>query len=278
MAVEIDQFMCRSDNFGVLVHDDESGRTLLIDAPEEAPILAAIERTGWRPTALLITHHHGDHVEANLALKQKFGLTIVGPTAEAAKIPGIDQDGRRRATAMPFGAETIAVIDTPGHTAGHISYIFPQVGVAFAADTLFAIGCGRLLECKPPVMFHRWRSWPALPLETKVYCGHEYTQANARFALTVDPDQLRAEGARGRDRRGCAPTASRRCRPPSARNWRPTRSCAGTTRRSAAISAWRRPATSRCLPRSASARTPSEPMHPDEIIALFGMQPHPEGG
>jgi hydroxyacylglutathione hydrolase len=205
MAVRVEQFMCRTDNFGALVHDDDSGRTLLVDAPQEAPILEAIERTGWKPDLLIITHHHGDHVEANLALKQRYNLTIVGPKAEASKIPGIDQTVGEGDT-IPFGSEAIAVLETPGHTAGHVSYLFPRSGVLFAADTLFAIGCGRLLECKPPVMFESLKRLAALPLETTVYCGHEYTQANARFALTVDPtnsalkeraakiDRLRADG------------------------------------------------------------------------------------
>jgi len=186
MALVVDQFMCRSDNFGVLVHDDESGRTLLIDAPEERPILAAIDRTGWKPDLLLITHHHADHVEANLALKQRFNLTIVGPKKEAAKIPGIDETVAEGNT-IPFGRHAIKVLETPGHTAGHVSYYIPDEGLLFAADTLFAIGCGRLLECKPPAMFDSLKRLAALPLETKVYCGHEYTLSNARFALSVDP-------------------------------------------------------------------------------------------
>jgi hydroxyacylglutathione hydrolase len=205
MAVRVEQFMCRTDNFGALVHDDQSGRTLLVDAPQEPPILEAIERTGWKPDLLIITHHHGDHVEANLALKERFKLTIVGPKAEAAKIPGIGKTVHEGDT-IPFGSEMITVMETPGHTAGHVSYLFPDSGIVFAADTLFAIGCGRLLECKPPVMFASLKRLAALPLETKVYCGHEYTQANARFALTVDPtnsalkeraaevDKLRAAG------------------------------------------------------------------------------------
>lgn len=186
MALVVDQFMCRSDNFGVLVHDDESGRTLLVDAPEAQPILAAIERTGWKPDLLLITHHHADHVEANLALKQRFNLTIVGPKKEASKIPGIDETVEEGNT-IPFGRHAIKVLETPGHTAGHVSYYIPDEGLLFAADTLFAIGCGRLLECKPPVMFESLTRLAALPLETKVYCGHEYTLSNARFALSVDP-------------------------------------------------------------------------------------------
>jgi len=205
MTIKIDQFMCREDNFGVLIHDPESGQTALIDAPQEAPILAAVERTGWKPSLLLITHHHADHVEANLALKKRFSLKIVGPEAEKAKIPGIDEtvgEGSR----VPFGGEQAEVIFTPGHTAGHVSYHFPQSKLLFSADTLFALGCGRLLECAAPVMYESLRNLAALPPETAVYCGHEYTLANARFALTVDPanktlqerakriEALRAEG------------------------------------------------------------------------------------
>ena len=186
MMLQIDQFMCRSDNFGVLVHDPKSGETALIDAPEEAAILAAIERTGWKPTHILTTHHHGDHVEANLALKQRFGLTIVGPAAESAKIPGIDRTVADGDT-FAFGGETVRVIATPGHTLGHVTYYLPKAGVAFAGDTLFALGCGRLFEAKAPVMYDSLKKLAALPLETKVYCGHEYTLSNARFALSVDP-------------------------------------------------------------------------------------------
>ena len=187
MAVQIEQFMCRSDNFGVLMHDPETGDTALIDAPEEKPILEAIERTGWTPRLLLITHHHADHVEANLALKKRFGLKIIGPEAEKDKIPGID-DTVRGGSTIGFGNEEIEVIDTPGHTAGHVSYYLPQSGVVFAADTLFALGCGRLLEETPAVMYESLKKLSDLPPDTVVYCGHEYTLSNARFALTVDPD------------------------------------------------------------------------------------------
>ncbi|MEP9399254.1 hydroxyacylglutathione hydrolase [Mesorhizobium sp. KR2-14] len=205
MTLEFEQFMCRSDNFGVLVHDAASGQTALIDAPEEASILAAVQRTGWKPTMILTTHHHGDHVEANLALKQRFGLRIVGPQAEAEKIPGIDHGVEEGAT-IPFGGHLVYVISTPGHTAGHVSYYIPTANVVFTADTLFALGCGRLFERPAAVMLESLRKLAALPPETKVFCGHEYTQANARFALTIDPtnsalkeraariDRLRAEG------------------------------------------------------------------------------------
>src|SRR5690606_36980088 len=117
MTIEIDQFMCRSDNFGVLAHDPATGETALIDAPEEAPILAAVMRTGWTPTVILTTHHHADHVDANLALKQRFALRIVGPEAEKSKIPGIGATVGQ-GSVLPFGNERIEVISTPGHTAG----------------------------------------------------------------------------------------------------------------------------------------------------------------
>ena len=186
MPVEIEQFMCRSDNFGVLMHDPESGQTALIDAPEERPILEAVERTGWTPTMILTTHHHVDHVEANLALKERFGLTIVGPKAEADRIPGIDRTLVEGDT-VQFGSHAISVIETPGHTNGHISYFLPDAKVAFTADTLFALGCGRLLEGSPAMMLASLRKLAELPLDTVVYCGHEYTLSNARFAVTVDP-------------------------------------------------------------------------------------------
>jgi len=187
MALEIEQFMCHSDNFGILARNPETGEAFLVDAPEEGPILAAIERTGWTPATLLITHHHGDHVEANLALKERFGLTIIGPEAEKAKIPGIDLTVRGGDMIKVAGL-AVRVIDTPGHTLGHVSYHFQKEQVVFAADTLFSLGCGRLLEGTPAQMVASLSKLAALPPQTQVYCGHEYTQSNARFALTVDPD------------------------------------------------------------------------------------------
>jgi len=186
MPVEIHQFTCRSDNFGVLVRDSASGAVALIDAPEESTILAATEKTGWTPTVILTTHHHVDHVEANLALKERFGLRIVGPEAEKAKIPGID-DTVREGSVYKLGNESVHVIETPGHTAGHVSFHLPASKVAFTADTLFALGCGRIFEGTPPMMYASLLKLAALPAETVVYCGHEYTETNVRFALTVDP-------------------------------------------------------------------------------------------
>ncbi|GAB5506149.1 MAG: hydroxyacylglutathione hydrolase [Rhizobiaceae bacterium] len=186
MTLEIEQFTCREDNFGILARNTETGTVFLVDAPEEAAIMRAIERTGWKPNVLLITHHHPDHVEGNLALKERFGLVIIGPEAEKAKIPGIDRTVKDGET-IDVAGEPARVISTPGHTAGHVSYYFPDSGVAFTADTLFALGCGRLFEGSPADMLGSMRKLAELPLDTTVYFGHEYTLGNARFALTVDP-------------------------------------------------------------------------------------------
>lgn len=197
MLVDVELFTCHSDNFGVLARDRETGAAMLVDAPEEAPILEAIGRTGWKPSLLLVTHHHHDHVEANLALKRRFGLRIVGPEAEADKIPGIDETVRE-GDALALGSQEIRVIETPGHTAGHVCYHLPAAGIVFTADTLFALGCGRLFEAPPETMFASLGKLAALPGQTAVYCGHEYTLSNARFALSVDPgnERLKARAAR----------------------------------------------------------------------------------
>ncbi len=186
-ALQIEQFSCRSDNYGVLIHDPETGATASIDAPEEGPILDALKRTGWSLSHVLVTHHHFDHVEANMALKKAFGATIIGPKNEKNEIPGIDQrvgEGDE----FQFGSYTVKVIETPGHTLDHISYYLPQAMTAFTADTLFALGCGRVFEGTPVQMHQSLQKLSALPEETTIYCGHEYTKANADFAVTVDPE------------------------------------------------------------------------------------------
>jgi len=183
--LEIDLFPCRSDNFGVLLHDPVSGATASIDAPEEKPILDALARRGWTLTHILTTHHHGDHVEANLALKQRFGATIIGPKRET--IPGIDRKVDE-GDVFEFAGRRVEVIATPGHTLGHICFYLPEEKLLFAADTLFALGCGRVFEGTPAQMWGSLEKLTALPDETTVYFGHEYTLSNARFAKTVDPD------------------------------------------------------------------------------------------
>ena len=185
--LDIEQFICRSDNYGVLIHDPASNCTAAIDAPDALAIEAALRRRGWTLDFIFTTHHHFDHVDGNLALKEKFGLTIIGPEAEKDKIPGIDRTVRDGDT-FPFGQFMVNVIATPGHTAGEVSFHIPDAKVVFTGDTLFALGCGRLFEGTPAMMLESLRRLAALPGDTAVYCGHEYTEGNARFALTIDPE------------------------------------------------------------------------------------------
>jgi hydroxyacylglutathione hydrolase len=203
--LDIHQFPCLSDNYGVLIRDAEAGVTAAIDAPDANQVAAALEEKGWRLTHILTTHHHGDHTAGNLALKADTKCTIIGPRGEAAKVPGIDKQVGEGDT-FKFGSFEVRVLDTPGHTAGHITYLIPSAGVAFVGDTLFAIGCGRVIEGNAQMMWNSLQKLMALPKETQVYCGHEYTQSNAKFALTIEPenaalvkrakevDQLRAAG------------------------------------------------------------------------------------
>jgi hydroxyacylglutathione hydrolase len=187
MPLEIHQFPCRSDNFGVLIHDPERGITASIDAPETAAVRDALRQKGWKLSYILTTHHHGDHTEGNLPLKQETGCVIIGPKAEAAKIPGLDTavaDG----DAFRLGSHQVRVLDTPGHTNGHISYHIPSANVAFVGDTLFAIGCGRVIEGTMEMMWASLQKLAALSGTTQIYCGHEYTLANAKFALTIEPE------------------------------------------------------------------------------------------
>jgi len=185
----IEQFICRTDNYAVLVHDEASGETAAIDAPDAAAILERLSRRGWQLGMLLNTHHHFDHVGGNLALKEATGCVIVGPAAEAARIPGI---GRRvgEGDRVAVGAAEFEVIETPGHTAGHISYWSAGEEIVFAGDTLFSLGCGRMFEGTPEVMWHSLQKLARLPRGTRLYCGHEYTETNGRFAITVEPNNL----------------------------------------------------------------------------------------
>jgi hydroxyacylglutathione hydrolase len=189
-------FLCRKDNYGVLVHDPASGATAAIDAPEAAPIEAALTASGWKLSDILITHHHSDHTDGIRALKQRHGARVVGPRDEAAKIPAVDAtagDG----DSVTVGTLTARVIGTPGHTLGQINYFFPTAKLLFAGDTLFSIGCGRVIEGTPDMMWQTLLKLRALPDDTQLYCGHEYTEANVRFALTIEPDNeaLKARAA-----------------------------------------------------------------------------------
>jgi hydroxyacylglutathione hydrolase len=187
MAITIVAFRCRSDNYGVLIHDGARGVTAAIDAPDADAIRDEVDRRGWRLHLIFTTHHHGDHVAGNIALKERYGATIVGPAKEAAKIPGIDglvDDG----AVIEFADREIRVMATPGHTLGHVAYYLADENVVFVGDTLFAMGCGRLFEGTAEMMWASLARLAALPETTEVYCGHDYAAANARFALTIEPD------------------------------------------------------------------------------------------
>lgn len=187
MALEICQFLCRTDNFGVLVHDPETGATAAIDAPDAVPILAALAKENWALTDIFVTHHHADHVQGIPGLKAAFpDARVTGPARESAQIGDLDRavdDGDE----VSVGRHVAKVLAVPGHTLGHIAYWFAQDSLLFAGDTLFAMGCGRAFEAPPAVLYQSLMKLAALPRNTRVYCGHEYTLANARFARSIEP-------------------------------------------------------------------------------------------
>ncbi len=185
-TLRIHQIPCLQDNYGYLIHAPQSGLTAAIDTPDADAILQALRDTGWRLDYILNTHHHADHAGGNLALKAATGCRIVGARADASRIPGIDirlADGDQ----FDFGGHIARVVETPGHTVGHICYVFDADRAAFVGDTLFSLGCGRLFEGTPAQMWHSLQQLMALPPDTRVYCAHEYTANNGRFALTVEP-------------------------------------------------------------------------------------------
>jgi len=185
--LEIVQIPVLSDNYVYLLHEPDSGDTAVVDPAVAEPVLAELGRRGWRLTHLFNTHHHWDHVGANLELKQATGCQIVGFRDDAARIPGIDMkvgegDGFR------LGSSRALILEVPGHTRGHIAWWFEEEQAVFCGDTLFALGCGRLFEGTADQMWHSLGKLRELPDNTRVYCAHEYTLTNARFALTIEPD------------------------------------------------------------------------------------------
>jgi hydroxyacylglutathione hydrolase len=187
MAADIRIFTCLTDNFGYLVHDAATHATASIDAPEAGPIIRALEREGWRLTDILITHHHGDHVGGVAELKRKYGCRVVGPRDKTAVIANVDLRVGN-GDVVKVGNLSARVLETPGHTLDHIAYVFDSEKALFAADTLFSIGCGRVFEGNYPIMWDSLLKLRALPDDFRLYCGHEYTASNVRFALTVEPD------------------------------------------------------------------------------------------
>jgi hydroxyacylglutathione hydrolase len=185
--LEVEQIPVLSDNYVYLVHEPARGVTGVVDPAVAEPVLERLKAKGWKLDWILSTHHHADHTGGNLELKKATGCRIAGPIKDARRIPGIDvelAEGDR----FELGEAEAEIFETPGHTSGHISYWFPQSKALFCADTLFSLGCGRLFEGTPAQMWSSLSKFAPLPDDAIVYCGHEYTQSNARFALSVDPD------------------------------------------------------------------------------------------
>jgi hydroxyacylglutathione hydrolase len=186
VPILIDIFPARSDNYGYLVHDVATGKTAAIDAPDAKAIKDAVERRGWTLSEVFITHHHTDHTEAIPILKRDLGVTVTGPAAEESNILGLDVLVGPGDT-VKLGDSEFTVFETPGHTLGHIVYFEPTGRHLFSADALFSLGVGRMFEGQPGPMWAGLEQLKELPDDTLIYCGHEYTEANAAFALSVDP-------------------------------------------------------------------------------------------
>jgi hydroxyacylglutathione hydrolase len=187
--IEIVRIPALSDNYIWLVHDPAGGETMVVDPAEADPVLAAARERGWRIGQIWNTHWHPDHTGGNAAIKAATGASVTAPAAEAAKIPTLDI-AVREGDIVRLGAHEATVLETPAHTAGHVSYHFAEDGVVFVGDTLFAMGCGRLFEGTAEQMFSNMQRLAALPDETRVYAAHEYTLANGRYARVAEPDNM----------------------------------------------------------------------------------------
>jgi len=186
MPLDLVTVPCLENNYAFLIHDAASGDTALIDAPEAAPILMALADRGWMLRQILITHHHSDHVQGVADLVAATGADVLGAAADAHRLPPLTR-ALAEGDTVTVGPETGTVIDTPGHTIGHIAFHFAASGFAFTADSLMAGGCGRLFEGTPAQMHATFRRFARLPPETLICSGHEYTAANLAFAATLDP-------------------------------------------------------------------------------------------
>jgi hydroxyacylglutathione hydrolase len=185
-ALSIELIPCLSDNYAYLVRDETQGLCAVVDPSEAEPVRARLTARGAKLTHILNTHHHFDHTGGNLPLKEEFGAEIVGPGKDRDRIPGIDV-GVDESAPWQFGPHRAQILEIPAHTRAHIAFVFPDSDAAFTGDTLFAMGCGRLFEGTPAMMWAAMQKLMALPDATRVYCGHEYTLSNGRFALTVEP-------------------------------------------------------------------------------------------
>ncbi len=187
MPLELITIPCLSDNYAFLLHDNTSGATALIDVPEAEPILRELRSRSWSLTEVWITHHHADHVQGLTEILSAFPAIVRGAKADVHRLPSLDAmhaDGDN----FEFAGHEVQVMDVSGHTIGHIAYYVPDAGAVFTADSLMALGCGRLFEGSAAQMWTSLSKLAALPPETKICSGHEYTAVNAKFALTVDPD------------------------------------------------------------------------------------------
>ena len=205
-ALEIELVPCLRDNYAYLVRDADEGICAIVDPSEAAPVRAALDSRGWRLTHILNTHHHWDHTGGNAELKEAFAATVVGPEKDRARIPAIDV-GVEEGSPFALGSHRARVLEIPAHTRAHIAFAFEDDCAVFTGDTLFAMGCGRLFEGTPEMMWRSLSKLMQLSESMRVYCGHEYTLANGRFALTLEPgnrdlmtrmrevEKLRAENA-----------------------------------------------------------------------------------
>jgi len=185
MPAAFHTFLCRTDNIGVLIHDEATGSTASVDVPEAEAVERALREKNWRLTHIIVTHRHLDHIEGIPALKAKTGARVIAPKKAAAQVPQADElvgDGDK----VKIGELTASVLDTPGHCADHISYWFAKENALFAGDTIFTLGCGRVSEATPSVLWSSLQRISALPDSTRIWSGHEYTLSNAKFALSVD--------------------------------------------------------------------------------------------
>jgi len=182
----IEPVACLSDNYAYLIHAPDAGLCAVVDPSEPAPVRKALAAHGLKLTHILNTHHHFDHTGGNIALKEEFGAEIVGPAKDRDRIPGIDV-GVTEDAPWQFGSRSVRVLEIPAHTRAHIAFIFDDDHAVFTGDTLFAMGCGRLFEGTPGMMWNSLSKLMRLPDDTRVYCGHEYTLNNGRFALTLEP-------------------------------------------------------------------------------------------
>ncbi|WP_397542705.1 hydroxyacylglutathione hydrolase [Roseovarius salis] len=186
MALQIETVPCLSDNYAYLAHDPDTGETAVVDVPEAGPILQALAAKGWNATIVLLTHHHADHVQGLAELLESHPAEVAGAAADKHRLPPLDM-ALGEGDPVVIGNESGEVIDVSGHTVGHIAFYFPESRVAFTADSLMALGCGRVFEGTMPQMWQSLQKMAKLPPDTVICSGHEYTAANARFAVTVDP-------------------------------------------------------------------------------------------